>query len=94
VSNLKIGSRKRALEIWGRGLISNLSPCALPPQRSAFTENGDSSLFFIENRALSPFSVPVFQGSCPKFSVERSEEEQGRKMSSARRDHDFHRSYG
>jgi hypothetical protein len=40
----------------------------------------DSALFFVENRALSP------------FSVERSEEVQGRKMSSAQRDRDFRRS--
>jgi len=66
--NLEIMSRKHALEIF-RG--------PLPPQRSAFTENGDSSLFFVENRELSL----IFR--------ERSEAVQGRKMSSVPRERDF-----
>ncbi|MEW6334855.1 MAG: hypothetical protein AB1558_11350 [Thermodesulfobacteriota bacterium] len=47
---------------------------------------GTAPCFFIKNRELSPFSMS-------SFSIERSEEVQGRKMSSARRDRDFHVSH-
>ncbi len=56
--NLKIGSRKRALEIF-RG--------SLPPQRSAHKDDCLSALARVS-------------------SLQRSEEAQGRKMSSAQRD--------
>jgi hypothetical protein len=64
--NLKIGSRKRALEIFR----DTLPPQLQRPQRRLFEREARVS------------------------SLQRSEGAQGRKMSSARRDHDFQRSLG
>jgi tRNA nucleotidyltransferase/poly(A) polymerase len=60
--------------------IGDFSGPPAPAAQRPHGKLGTAPYFFMKNRELSP------------FSVERSEEEQGRKMSSARRDRDFQRS--
>jgi hypothetical protein len=102
LTTLRTGRQTR----WTRG-IEHVSVCFLPfGDKNGGKEEGtekmrDSSLFFLKNRELSPFSNKLaaerpqrrlFEREARVTSLQRSEEVQGRKMSSARRDLFFQRS--